>query len=121
MLLVTLFFFLYATICYLTISYFLQHVNELSLRIDLGSTLCKAEGLYAQLFQTENTLPDPVRTIIGFEPLHKEDVDSEDDDMDDDDEGGSAHTEHDSSIETVSIGALGGEVAFDRGINLQFL
>lgn len=96
-----------------------QHINELSLRIDLGSTLCKAEGLYAQLIGTENNLPDPVRIIIGLEPLIKENVDSEEDDVDD--EGGSVHTEHDSSIETVSLGALGGEVAFDRGVNLQFL
>lgn len=62
-----------------------------------------------------------MRIIIGLEPLHGTAGDSEDDDIEDDDENASNHTEHDSSIETVTLGALGGEVAFDRGINLQYL
>ena len=101
----------------------LKHVNDLSLKIDLNSTLCKAEGLYAQLIATETNLPDSVRTIIGLEPLHPEyaDADSEDDSGSDHDEHSNGHAEHDSSIETVTLGALGGEVAFDRGINLQYL
>lgn len=111
-----------------TISFLLsvpQHVNELSLKIDLDSTLCKAEGLYAQLISIESDLPDAVRTIIGLEPLNGPDADSEDDDIEEEEDEGngqaSNHTEHDSSIETVNLGALSGEVAFDRGINLQFL
>ncbi|KAJ1526930.1 hypothetical protein ONE63_008478 [Megalurothrips usitatus] len=100
----------------------LKHVNELSLRIDLDSTLCKAEGLYAQLISIESDLPDAVRTIIGLEPLNPVQGDSEDDDIkeeEDDDGGDSTHTEHDSSIETVSLVASN-EVVFDRGLNHQF-
>ncbi|XP_034243519.1 TBC1 domain family member 15 [Thrips palmi] len=99
----------------------LKHVNELSMTINIDSTLCKAEGLYAQLLSIESNLPDAVRIIIGLEPLNATAGDSEDDDIEDDDGDASTHAEHDSSIETVTLGALGGEVAFDRGINLQYL
>lgn len=99
----------------------LKHVNDLSLKIDLDSTLSKAEGLYLQLMNIESELPDSVRTIIGLEPLNPVDGDSENDSIEDDDGDCSNHTEHDSSIETVSLGALGGEVAFERGINFQYM
>lgn len=113
---------MYLSTTYVLITvFFLQHVNELSMGINLDSTLCKAEGLYAQLLSIESDLPDAVRVIIGLEPLNETAGDSEDDDIDDDDRSVSTHTEHDSSIETVTLGALGGEVAFDRGINLQYL
>nr|CAD7403985.1 unnamed protein product [Timema cristinae] len=57
----------------------LKHINDLSLHIDLDSTLAKAEGIYHQL-TAASKLPDTVRCIIGLEPLgdmtseHEEDT-----------------------------------------------
>ncbi|XP_067010162.2 TBC1 domain family member 15 isoform X2 [Anabrus simplex] len=46
----------------------LKHINDLSLKIDLNATISKAEGIYHQLMAAAQ-LPDPVRLIIGLEPL----------------------------------------------------
>ncbi|XP_063241502.1 TBC1 domain family member 15 [Bacillus rossius redtenbacheri] len=46
----------------------LKHINDLSLHIDLDSSLSKAEGMYRQLTAAAK-LPDPVRRIVGLEPL----------------------------------------------------
>lgn len=64
----------------------LKHVNELSMSINLKSTLEKAESIYLQIKEIK-TLPDDIRIIIGQEPLKriaKEDIDDEYDDNFDD-------------------------------------
>lgn len=56
----------------------LKHVNELSLAIDLKSSLEKAEAIYLQI-KTMEHLTDDVRLLIGEEPIQKvEKVDDED-------------------------------------------
>lgn len=58
----------------------LKHVNELSMSIDLKSTLEKAEAIYLQIKVTEH-LTDEIRLIIGEEPIQKvEKIDEEYDD-----------------------------------------
>ncbi|KAK7084318.1 hypothetical protein SK128_019598 [Halocaridina rubra] len=56
----------------------LKHINDISLRIDLESTLKKAEGIYLQISKSNN-VPDSVRKLLGLpiqEPStsHKEEV-----------------------------------------------
>lgn len=58
----------------------LKHVNELSMKIDLRSTLEKAESIYLQL-KTVDNLTDEIRMIIGEEPIQK--VEKIDDEYDD--------------------------------------
>nr|XP_018900502.1 PREDICTED: TBC1 domain family member 15 [Bemisia tabaci] len=50
----------------------LKHINELAMKIDVNSTLSKADAIYRQLLAAEVSLPDPIRTILGLEPLQKE-------------------------------------------------
>lgn len=58
----------------------LKHVNELSLAIDLRSTLEKAEAIYLQI-KTMEHLTDEIRLLIGEEPIQKaEKIDDEYDD-----------------------------------------
>lgn len=54
----------------------LKHVNELSMAIDLRSTLAKAEAIYLQIKLSER-LTDDIRTIIGEEPMRKTETISE--------------------------------------------
>lgn len=49
---------------------FLQHINELSNKIDLNLTLQKAEAIYSQLSNSAN-IPNATRSIIGL-PLQPE-------------------------------------------------
>jgi hypothetical protein len=48
--------------------FLLQHINDLSLHIELDSTLSKVEGIYRQVTLAVQ-LPDVARKIIGLEPL----------------------------------------------------
>lgn len=58
----------------------LKHVNELSLQIDLKSSLEKAEAIYLQI-KTMDDLTDEIRLVIGEEPIQKtEKIDDEYDD-----------------------------------------
>lgn len=59
----------------------LKHVNELSMSINLKSTLEKAEAIYLQIKDAE-TLTDDIRLVIGQEPLQK--IEKNDDDEYDD-------------------------------------
>lgn len=54
----------------------LKHVNELSLAIDLKSTLEKAEAIYLQIKTMEN-INDEIRKIIGEEPIEQEKIDDD--------------------------------------------
>lgn len=58
----------------------LKHVNELSMAINLKSTLEKAEAIYLQIKDAE-TLTDDIRLVIGQEPLQK--IEKDDDEYDD--------------------------------------
>lgn len=51
----------------------LKHVNDLSLAIDLKSTLEKAEAIYLQIKVTEH-LTDEIRLIIGEEPIRRTEI-----------------------------------------------
>ena len=53
---------------HLNVYFLLQHINDLSLHIELDSTLSKAEGIYHQLILAVQ-VPDVARKIIGLEPL----------------------------------------------------
>lgn len=44
-----------------------QHINDISLRIDLEATLKKAEAIYRQIASSPN-VPDSVRTVLGLPP-----------------------------------------------------
>lgn len=61
----------------------LKHVNELSMSINLKSTLEKAEAIYLQIKDIE-TLSDDIRIIIGQEPLKRMEKEDDDDDEYDD-------------------------------------
>lgn len=61
----------------------LKHVNELSMAINLKSTLENAEAIYLQI-KDANTLTDDIRIVIGQEPLSKKaGKDDNDDEYDD--------------------------------------
>lgn len=52
--------------CYI---FALQHVNDLSMRIDLEKTLALAESLYLQVMFAEEKLPNSIRSIMGLPEL----------------------------------------------------
>lgn len=58
----------------------LQHVNDLSLHIELPRTLSKAEGIYHQLMAVAPQLPDNVRKVVGLEPINEMSENSDDGD-----------------------------------------
>lgn len=47
-----------------------QHINDISLRIDLEATLKKAEAIYRQIASSPN-VPDSVRTVLGLPKQEK--------------------------------------------------
>nr|CAD7399179.1 unnamed protein product [Timema poppensis] len=100
----------------------LKHINDLSLHIDLDSTLAKAEGIYHQL-TAASKLPDTVRCIIGLEPLgdmtseHEEDTATSTNGIDLATNG----VERQNSLDAVTLGTITGEVAFERSLNLVYL
>lgn len=99
---------------------FLQHINDLSLHIDLDSTLSKAEGIYHQLTSAVQ-LPDVARKIIGLEPLGNPDGEHKDS-VHATNVGSGLEVEEDhESLETVKFAPHTGEVAFDRALNLHYL
>jgi hypothetical protein len=100
--------------------FYLQHINDLSLHIELDSTLSKAEGIYHQLTLAVK-LPDVARKIIGLEPLgdcggeEQESVRTGNVDNRLESEQGPE------SLETVTFETGTGEVAFERSLNLHYL
>nr|CAD7571204.1 unnamed protein product [Timema californicum] len=100
----------------------LKHINDLSLHIDLDSTLAKAEGIYHQL-TAASKLPDTVRCIIGLDPLgdmtseHEEDTATSTNGIDLATNG----VERQNSLDAVTLGTITGEVAFERSLNLVYL
>lgn len=100
---------------------YLQHINDLSLHIELDSTLSKAEGIYHQLTSAVY-LPDVARKIIGLDPLggphtleQKEPMQTTYFD------NGLKVEEGPESLETLTFSPSTGEVAFERSLNLNYL
>ncbi|KAI5750999.1 hypothetical protein M8J77_003294 [Diaphorina citri] len=57
----------------------LKHVNDLCRKLNLNSILCAAEGIYLQLLEAKETLPTPVKKMLGFVPDDSESSDCESD------------------------------------------
>lgn len=57
---------------------YFQHVNDLSMQIELQYILSKAEGIYHQVIASSQ-LTDPIKNILGMEPLQAAVSDSSDD------------------------------------------
>lgn len=101
----------------MTVINFLQHINDLSLHIELPWALSKAEGIYHQLVEVAHELPDNVRAIIGLEPLS---IEIEDDGVAG--ENGEANGRSSgSSYEQDSIRIGNDEVSYERGLSLSHM
>ncbi|GFG36266.1 hypothetical protein Cfor_08876, partial [Coptotermes formosanus] len=99
----------------------LKHINDLSLHIELDSTLSKAEGIYQQLMSAVQ-LPDVARKIIGLEPLGSPDCEEQEDSVQTADVGNGLEVgQGPESLETVTFEPGTGEVAFERSLNLHYL
>jgi len=99
----------------------LKHINDLSLHIELDSTLSKAEGIYHQLTLAVQ-VPDVARKIIGLEPLGDRGCGEEQESVrtgNVDNRLGSEQGPE--SLETVTFETSTGEVAFERSLNLHYL
>lgn len=53
----------------------LKHVNDLSMTMDVSKVLCTAEAIYHQI-TSSNEMTDPIRIILGIEPLNKSTISS---------------------------------------------
>jgi hypothetical protein len=53
---------------------FLQHINDLSMHIDVEETLSSAEAIYHQLAASQDKLPTHVSDILGFDCHHSTSV-----------------------------------------------
>lgn len=99
----------------------LKHINDLSLHIELDSTLSKAEGIYHQLTSAVR-LPDIARKIIGLEPLGNTDGEEQEDSVQTADiDNGLEAEQGPESLETVTFETSTGEIAFERSLNLHYL
>ncbi|XP_058796976.1 TBC1 domain family member 15 isoform X2 [Phymastichus coffea] len=102
----------------------LKHINDLSLHIELPSTLSKAEGIYHQLMAVAPQLPDNVRVIIGLKPLNKPSEISDHEDEDANNVMTSPNEENNSLINSnndVSSNFGASEVSFERSLNLSYM
>ncbi|XP_078036986.1 TBC1 domain family member 15/17 [Augochlora pura] len=103
----------------------LKHINNLSLHIDLHSTLTEAEGIYCQLMSVTDKLPDSIRTIIGIEHLNKVSADDTEEVVastanNDEVDWVDTNTRRDSmDCENVRLGE--NEVAFERGLHMSYM
>lgn len=99
-----------------------QHINDLSLRIELPWTLSKAEGIYHQIMSVANYLPDHIRVIIGLEPQHKPEIsDSEDEIATVEPQVNGNGTRARISCDSDNVKFGNNEVSFERGINLSYM
>ncbi|PNF38393.1 TBC1 domain family member 15 [Cryptotermes secundus] len=99
----------------------LKHINDLSLHIELDSTLSKAEGIYHQL-TSAICLPDVARKIIGLDPLGGPDTLEQKEPLQTTDiDNGLKVEEGPESLETLTFSPRTGEVAFERSLNLNYL
>ena len=106
---------------HLNVYFHLQHINDLSLHIELDSTLSKAEGIYHQLTVAVQ-VPDVARKIIGLEPLGDCDGAEEQESVELRNVDNELEAEQGpESLETVTFETSTGEVAFERSLNLHYL
>jgi hypothetical protein len=106
---------------HLNVYFHLQHINDLSLHIELDSTLSKAEGIYHQLTLAVQ-LPDVAREIIGLEPIADHDGGEEQESVQTGNvDNGLEAEQGPESLETVTFETSTGEVAFERSLNLHYL
>lgn len=100
---------------------FFQHINDLSLNIELDSTVSKAEGIFHQLTSAVK-LPDVARKIIGLDPLGDPDGEDKNDSAQATNvDRGLKVEEGPESLETVTYEPSTGEVSFERSLNLNYL
>ncbi|XP_021914957.1 TBC1 domain family member 15 [Zootermopsis nevadensis] len=99
----------------------LKHINDLSLNIELDSTVSKAEGIFHQLTSAVK-LPDVARKIIGLDPLGDPDGEDKNDSAQATNvDRGLKVEEGPESLETVTYEPSTGEVSFERSLNLNYL
>ncbi|XP_043503413.1 TBC1 domain family member 15 isoform X1 [Polistes fuscatus] len=96
----------------------LKHINDLSLHIELQSTLSKAEGIYYQLMALENKLPNKLRVIIGLEPRERTSDESDIEENIIDAASSSIRTSsRRNSSESVTVQHGNNEKSFEKGLN----
>lgn len=83
-----------------------QHVNDLSMKIDLDEVICRAESIFAQLIATPD-LPTSVKRIIGLAPSTSTNASTDDED--------NLSQTLENECETVDIPDTG-EEAYERSI-----
>jgi len=104
--------------------YYLQHINDLSLHIELPWTISKAEGIYYQLMSVEHQIPDDIRVIIGLEPLHKSSLMNGSDDEASSNNtraNGPHNNSRRNSTGSANVKLGDDEVSFERGLNLSYM
>lgn len=103
-------------LCY----YCSQHINDLSLHIELPWTISKAEGIYYQLMSTDQ-IPNDVRIIIG-EPLDSS-SESEDDEtsINNARANGPRNSSRRNSSGSANVKLGDDEVSFERGLNMSYM
>lgn len=105
--------------------YYLQHINDLSLHIELPLTLSKAEGIFYQLMSVSDQLPDSVRTIIGLEPLHKTsitaDIDHDEASGNNSQAKGTVNRSRRNSSTSSNVKLGDDEVSFERGLDMSYM
>lgn len=102
----------------------LQHINDLSLHIELPWTISKAEGIYYQLMSVEHQIPDDVRVIIGLEPLHKSSsMNGSDDEASSNNAqaNGPRNNSRRNSSSSANVKLGDDEVSFERGLNMSYM
>lgn len=102
----------------------LQHINDLSLHIELPWTISKAEGIYYQLMSVEHLIPDDIRVIIGLEPLHKSSPTNGSDDEASSNNAranGPRNNSRRNSTGSANVKLGDDEVSFERGLNLSYM
>jgi len=100
-----------------------QHINDLSLHIELPWTISKAEGIYYQLMSVEHQVPDDVRVIIGLEPLHKSSSTngSEDETSSNAQACNGSRNSRRNSSDSANVKLGDDEVSFERGLNMSYM
>lgn len=104
-----------------------QHINDLSLHIELPWALSKAEGIYHQLMAVAPDLPNNVRVIIGLEPLT---VSPSSSDREDEASAALSTRQYNDNADTSSRKNSNGsdnikfgnnEVSYERGLNVSYM
>lgn len=101
----------------------MQHINDLSLHIELPWTISKAEGIYYQLMSVADQIPDDVRVIIGLEPLHRTTSinDSDDEACSNARANGIRNNSRRNSSNSANVKLGDDEVSFERGLNMSYM